>query len=87
MKILKSLTCLVVPLFVLILCATRVRADEIGGNIYQTLTISEDSQLVDDVNCFVEGNPCIQFGASNIKLRLNGFTITGRANPPTNCTH
>ena len=86
MKILKSLTCLVVPLFVLILCATRVRADEIGGNIYDTVTISEDSQLVDDVNCKVPaGHPCIAFGASGITLKLNGFTITGQAEPPTNC--
>jgi parallel beta-helix repeat protein len=29
--------------------------------------------------------PCIEFGASHIKLRLNGFTMTGPANPPDNC--
>ena len=86
MKNLKALTCLTVPLFVLLVCAKTARADEIGGTIYETWTIYEDSDLVDDVTCMVEGNPCIKFGASHITLRLNGFTITGRANPPDGCT-
>ena len=31
------------------------------------------------------GAPCITFGASHIDLRLNGFTITGQADPTTAC--
>lgn len=88
MKNLKALTYLAAPLFALVACATTARADEIGGNISQTWTISEDSELVDDVICAVPpGKPCIEFGASDITLKLNGFTITGPANPPTaGCT-
>ena len=85
MKNLKALTCLTIPLFALIVCATRARADEIGGNIYETRVIYHDSELVDNVACFVDGHPCIEFGASNITFKLNGFTITGQADPPANC--
>lgn len=85
MKNMKVLTCLIVPLFVLVVRPARTRADEIGGDIHETRIIYEDTDLVDNVACFVHGNPCIKFGASNIKLRLNGFTITGQADPPTNC--
>jgi hypothetical protein len=30
--------------------------------------------------------PCIKFGAPDITLDLNGFTMTGRAEPPAGCT-
>jgi hypothetical protein len=30
--------------------------------------------------------PCIVFGANQIKLSLNGHTITGPVDPPTNCS-
>ena len=50
-----------------------------------THTITENSELVCDVVCTNETGPCIQFGADHIKLRLNGFSMTGPAVPPTNC--
>ena len=59
--------------------AGGVQARDIGGTISSTLTIIEDSQLVDDVICTVTGAPCIAIGAPNVKLELNGFT-TLRAN-------
>ena len=59
----------------LLLCAGRTYATEITGKISTTLTIFDDSELVGDVTCMVVGGPCIQFGASGIKLRLNGHTI------------
>ena len=66
--------------------AGRVQATDISGTISTTLTIFEDSELVGDVTCTVAGAPCIKFGAPDITLTLNGFTITGRASPPNNCT-
>ncbi len=62
-------------------------AEDISGTLSTTMTIIADSQLVGDVTCTVVGAPCIAFGVSNIKLRLNGFTMTGNASPPINCTH
>jgi hypothetical protein len=53
------------------------------GTISTTMIISDDSELVGDVTCTVTNAPCIAFGASGIKLRLNGFSITGSA---TDCT-
>jgi hypothetical protein len=58
---------------------------EISGVITTTVTIHENSRLVGDVTCAVVNGPCIRFGASHIKLRLNGFTMTGPADPPNNC--
>ena len=45
--------------------------------------ILEDSQLAGDVDCtqVAPGTACIKFGADHITLRLNGFTITGNADP------
>ena len=51
-------------------------AIQISGTISSTLTITDDSELMGDVTCTVAGAPCIVIGASGIKLRLNGFTIT-----------
>ena len=68
----------------LVLC-TGARAADIGGTISSTLTITEDSQLVDDVTCTVTGAPCIAIGADNITLELNGFTMTGQTDPQTAC--
>jgi hypothetical protein len=81
----KGLTLLSTFLLAFMVSARFARADEIGGKIYETWTIYEDSELVDNVTCRVEDNPCIKFGASNITLKLNGFTITGPAHPPNNC--
>lgn len=69
----------------LLLCAGLTHATEISGTVSTTLTLYEDSELVGDVTCTVAGAPCIAFGAPGIKLRLNGFTITGRADPPSKC--
>lgn len=71
-----------VSLFVL--CSGLAHATDIGGTISSTLTIAEDSQLVDDVTCTVTGAPCIVIGAP-VTLELNGFTITGQADPQTAC--
>jgi hypothetical protein len=83
--------------FALFVCAERARAqgtDIPGGTINSTLTISNDSRLVGDINCNVpltsaDANgvaPCIAFGASHITLHLNGHTLSGPVTPPTNCS-
>ena len=76
---------------VLVWGARNAQAEDISGPIAVTKTIFEDSQLVGDVICTTTLSPCIDFGASHIKLRLNGFTITGLAEPdnpasPNSCT-
>jgi parallel beta-helix repeat protein len=60
-------------------------APDISGTITSTLTIFEDAQLVGNVTCMVAEGPCIAIRASGIALRLNGFALTGPAEPPTNC--
>jgi hypothetical protein len=60
-------------------------AVDISGTITSTLTITEDSQLVDDVTCTVTGAPCIEIGAPHMTLELNGFTMTGLADPQVGC--
>jgi hypothetical protein len=70
----------------LTVCATLAAAEDISGPISATKIIVEDSQLVGNVTCAVTATPCIQFGAPNIALRLNGFTITGPANPDDTTT-
>jgi hypothetical protein len=57
----------------------------ISGTITTTVTLVEDAELVGDVKCEVVGAPCLSFGAPDITLKLNGFTITGRAEPPNVC--
>jgi len=69
----------------LVVFAGSVHATDIGGMISETLTITEDSQLVDDVACVVNDAPCIAIGAPNVTLELNGFTMTGQADPQTAC--
>ena len=76
----------VLTVFALFVCGARAQATDISGTISTTMTIYDDSELVGDVTCTVVGAPCIAFGTSNITLRLNGFTMTGRASPPNNCT-
>ena len=61
------------------------QAVDIGGTISRTLTITEDSQLVDDVTCTVTGAACIAFGAAGVTLDLNGFTMTALADPAKAC--
>lgn len=66
-------------------CAGRAHARDIGGPISTTLTITEDSQLVDDVTCTVIDAPCIAIGAPRVTLKLNGFTMMGQADQQTAC--
>ena len=62
-------------------------ADHVSGLITRTFTIVEDTDLTGDVVCDVaSGTPCFAFGASGVQLRLNGFTITGKADPNTGCS-
>jgi len=67
-------------------CAGSAHGTDIGGAISATLTITGDSQLVDDVTCTVVAAPCIAIGAPHVTLDLNGFTITGQADPQTGCS-
>jgi len=61
-------------------------ADQVSGVITRTFTIVEDTELSGDVVCEVAaGTPCFAFGASGVSLHLNGFTITGKADPTTAC--
>ena len=69
----------------LILAIGTGRAMDIQGTISSTLVINEDSQLVGDVTCTVTGAECINVGSSNIRLDLNGFSMTGQGNPPAGC--
>ena len=59
--------------------------ETISGTISATRIITQNASLVGDVTCTVQAAPCIQFGAPNIKLNLNGFTITGLGDPSTGC--
>ena len=70
----------------LVAATSSAHAADIGGTISSTLTITEDSQLVDDVTCTVTDAPCIAIGASGITLDLNGFSMTGLADPETACS-
>ena len=63
----------------------RADAEDVRGVIVRTLLLSEDSRLIGDVTCNVTGGPCIAFGAPNITLNLNGFSITGPSDPATGC--
>jgi hypothetical protein len=65
--------------------AVGLHAADIGGTISSTLTITEDSRLVDDVTCTVNGAPCIAFGAAGLTLDLNGFSMTGLGDPVKGC--
>lgn len=80
------MTLVVLTFSALLLCTGRAHATEISGMISSTVTIMVDSELTGDVTCTVTGAPCIAFGAPGIKLRLNGFTITGPDVPPAGCT-
>jgi len=61
--------------------AGSAAAENISGVIATTKVIYEDSQLVGNVTCTTAEGPCIDFGASGITLRLNGFTMTGPGDP------
>lgn len=63
------------------LLASPVAAEDISGTITTTKFITENSRLVGNVTCATTTEPCIDLAASNITLRLNGFTIAGPADP------
>jgi hypothetical protein len=66
--------------------SSTVRAqDQVSGLITRTYVIVEDTDLTGDVTCDVTGAACFSFGAPGVSLRLNGFTITGKADPNTAC--
>ncbi|HXG90633.1 MAG TPA: hypothetical protein VNJ02_20115 [Vicinamibacterales bacterium] len=67
------------------LVGSHAYADQVSGRITRTYLLVEDTDLTGDVSCEVENAPCLSFGAPNIELRLNGFTITGRADAATGC--
>jgi len=77
------LTALASGVFVTV--SSTAGAEDISGTIVRTLVLSEHTRLVGDITCTVTGGPCIAFGAPNIVLSLNGFTITGLADAATGC--
>jgi hypothetical protein len=79
MKNRRTLACFAISVLALMICAGTSQAAEtkISGTISTTVTLTQDSELVGDVTCKVVGGPCLAFGAGGIKLRLNGFTMTG----------
>jgi hypothetical protein len=71
--------------------AGQTSAAEISGTITATLTVFNDSKLVGDVTCQVTGAPCIivqnPFAVvTSTTLDLNGFTMTGKADPQMACS-
>ena len=79
---LKAFAWFSVALFV---CGGCAHAEDISGTINATLSISGDSKLVGDVVCTVTGGPCIAVDASGITLDLNGYSLTGLADPEAPC--
>ena len=67
------------------LSARAAAAEDISGVIARRMVLSENTRLVGDVTCRVEGASCLAFGAPGIQLDLNGFTITGMADASTGC--
>ena len=72
-------------LFLAIVFTGLANAIDISGTVSSTLTIMENSKLVGDVICTVSGAPCIAVGASGLTLDLNGYSMTGLADPATGC--
>ena len=68
-----------------VICIGTAEASKISGTITATMAITEDSQLVGDVTCRVSAAACFSINASGITLDLNGYTVTGQADPLTAC--
>ena len=71
--------------------AAGANATDISGTITATLTIFGNSKLTGDVTCQVTSAPCIVVQnpfafVTRTTLDLNGFTITGQADPQTACS-
>ena len=60
-------------------------SQEVCGIIAATVVITENTRFSCDVVCVNAAGPCIQFGSDHITLWLNGFKMTGAANPPAGC--
>ncbi|MCC7187046.1 MAG: right-handed parallel beta-helix repeat-containing protein [Bryobacterales bacterium] len=86
MKLDRRLFCLICFAVSVLWSPQAASAKEIEGTITTTLTITENSVLVGDVTCAVESAPCIAFGAPDITLDLDGYAITGQADPDTACS-
>jgi parallel beta-helix repeat protein len=86
MRSIVSLRTAGIVLHALALAAGTARAEDISGVIVRRLVLSEDTRLVGDVTCRVERAACIAFGAPGITLHLNGFAITGLADPAQGCS-
>jgi hypothetical protein len=62
------------------------RPDTVSGTLTRTYTIVADTELTGDVTCAVaDGTPCFSFSVPRVELRLNGYSITGRADATTAC--
>lgn len=62
-------------------------ANQVSGLITRTYIVVEHTDLAGDVECDVAaGTPCFAFGAPDVELRLNGFTITGKADANVACS-
>jgi hypothetical protein len=81
----KTITWFATLLCALVAFASSAHAADIGGTISATMAITQDSQLIDDVTCTVTDVPCLDIVASNVTLELNGFSMTGLADPQTGC--
>lgn len=77
----QSRTVVTAALLLAFVVSAPARAENISGTITTTRFLTEDSQLVGNVTCTMTTEPCIDLAASHITLRLNGFTITGSADP------
>jgi hypothetical protein len=65
---------------------TQERLDRVSGTLTRTYTIVVDTELTGDVTCAVtDGTPCFSFTIPGVRLRLNGFTVTGKGDPVTGC--
>jgi len=74
----KKLAVLTLLAATLVLGTGAARAMDISGTLTTTLTITDPTNnFVGNVTCTMVATPCISFGAPNIALNLNGFTMTG----------
>ncbi len=74
----KKLAVLTLLAATLALGTGAARAADISGTLTTTLTITDPiNNFVGNVTCTMVMTPCISFGAPNIALNLNGFTMTG----------
>ena len=79
----QSWTLVIAAMLLGFVAARPASGESISGTITTTKFLTEDSELVGNVTCTMTTEPCIDLAASHITLRLNGFTITGSADPDT----